>query len=158
MQKKKFINNSKLPSSMTYDVFELNFAIADDLKDKVWDYLQKRETFIKPQIFPFRVEFETGLTHGLFKSGEKNIHHGPLLSVHGEIGEVSNAYRSLYYYYGSYVLSFRFFRPLLLEFEKSKDGIVVRLHSYVHNKLLSIWRLGNNLFWQNFKTGLKKLK
>jgi hypothetical protein len=144
------LSNANCPKHLKEDLFEIDFHLDNEKKKRVWDKLQKRETFIKGQIPPYRVEFETGLCEGDFREGEKNIHHGPFLSVHGEIGKISEEYRGLYYYYGSYVLSFRLIRPVLLEFYKTKTGIKMKLHSYVHPYFHSIWRFGNNIFWKRF--------
>lgn len=139
---------------MTKDVFKKTFKFSESRRDSIWEKLQRRETFIKGQLPPYKVEFESGETRGRFNSGEKNIHHGPLLSVHGEIGELTNEYRALHYYYGSYVLSFRLIRPTLLEFFKNQDGIEVRLHCYVYPAFQKIWRFSNNIFWSLFGVGL----
>lgn len=144
------INNSTCPRSFNESVIEYEFLLDTEKKKVVWDNLQKRETFTKGQLPPYQVNFESDLDTGTFKPGEKNIHHGPLLSVHGEIGEVTSEYRSLYYYYGSYVISFRFVRPWLLEFVKTSDGIKMRLHSYVHPLFDPFWKLGNAIFWKFF--------
>jgi len=143
-------SNSHCPKHLREDLFEIDFDLDLEKKNRVWDKLQKRETFVKGQIPPYRVEFESGLSEGDFREGEKNIHHGPLLSVHGEIGEISDVYRGLHYYYGSYVLSFRLIRPVLLEFYKTETGIKMKLHSYVHPQFLSLWRFGNGVFWKRF--------
>ena len=144
------MNNSDCPKFMKKDIFNIHFDLSEEKKNKIWLKLQKRETFVKGQVPPYRVEFESGLSEGDFFEGEKNIHHGPLLSVHGEIGKVTDEYRSLHYYYGSYVLSFRLIRPVLLEFKKDADGIEMTLHSYVKPWFHSIWRFGNRVFWKNF--------
>ena len=139
---------------MKEDVFKMSFSLSNSKVARVWEKLQRRETFIEGQLPPYRVEFETGLKRGEFESGEKNIHHGPLLSVHGEIGEISDEYRSLLYYYGSYVLSFRLVRPTLLEFRRKDGGIELKLKCYVHPYFKSIWRAGNTVFWSLFGLGL----
>lgn len=144
------MQNSDCPKFMKKDIFKIHFNLSEEKKSKVWANLQKRETFVKGQIPPYRVEFESGLNEGEFYEGEKNIHHGPLLSVQGEIGKVTDEYRSLHYYYGSYVLSFRLARPVLLEFSKDVDGIEMRLHSYIKPWFLSLWRFGNRVFWKKF--------
>ncbi|MDC0255864.1 hypothetical protein OAK75_13265 [Bacteriovoracales bacterium] len=109
-----------------------------------------RETFIDAQVFPYKVEFETGLKSGSFKTGELNIHHGPFLSVHGCIGKVSESYRDLNYFYGSYALSFRLVRPTRLEFFKENDGIHLKLYTFIKPWFVPFWRLGNNFFWRFF--------
>ncbi len=144
------MKNSDCPKFMKKDIFKIHFKLSEEKKNKTWLKLQKRETFVKGQVPPYRVEFESGLSEGDFYEGEKNIHHGPLLSVHGEIGKVTDEYRSLHYYFGSYVLSFRLIRPVLLEFTKDADGIEMTLHSFVKPWFHAFWRFGNRVFWKNF--------
>lgn len=144
------LNNSPCPEHLNEDLFEIDFQLDNEKKNRVWDKLQRRETFVKGQIPPYRVEFETGFSEGDFIEREKNIHHGPFLSVHGEIGKISEDYRGLHYYYGSYVLSFRLIRPVLLEFYKTDVGIKMKLHSYVHPNFQAIWKFGNSIFWKKF--------
>ena len=145
------INNSKCPSYLAEDIIEYDFMLDEEKAKNVWKMLQRRETFVRGQVPPYQVNFETGLEEGEFFSGEKNIHHGPFLSVHGEIGEVKDDYRSLFYYYGSYVISFRLVRPWLLEFFKTPDGISMKLYSYVHPLFKPFWRIGNYVFWKFFR-------
>jgi hypothetical protein len=84
--------------------------------------------------------------------GELNIHHGPFLSVHGAIGEVTSHYRSLDYFYGSYVLSFRLVRPVKLEFFREGGKLKLKLCSYVRPWFRPFWWLGNKLLWAGFIT------
>ena len=115
-----------------------------------WSQLQKRETFVDGQLFPYKVEFAAESQKGDFKSGELNIHHGPLLSVHGVIGEITDSYRDLKYFYGSYVLSFRLIRPTRLEFFRDGDTLSLKIHCFVKPWFRGIWEWGNNLFWKYF--------
>lgn len=135
---------------MTSWTFEREFNFSGEKIEKVWEVLQRRETFIKGQIFPYNVEFDAPSQSGPFLSGELNVHHGPLLSVHGAIGEVTDSYRSLNYFYGSYVLSFRVVRPTQLEFIREGDIIRMRLSAYIAPWFLPIWKLGNRAFWTFF--------
>lgn len=144
------MKQSACPSFMVEHLVEKSFKLSEQKKQKVWNLLQKRETFTKGQIPPYRVEFDAPSQEGPFKTGELNIHHGPFLSVHGEIGEIGDSYRDLKYFYGSYVLSFRLIRPTRLEFFKHQDSISLKIHSYVHPWVRSIWSLGNNIFWKFF--------
>lgn len=130
--------------------YEQSFNLSDDKLNEVWQKLQRRETFVKGQIPPYQVEFETGLKEGNFKTGELNIHHGPLLSVHGAIGEINDHYRGLNYFYGSYVLSFRLVRPVKLEFYKESSGIKLKIHCYIAPWFKSPWEFGNRVFWKFF--------
>lgn len=150
MSRFTIINNSECPTFLKEDVFEKHFSLPQDTKEKVWKNLQRRETFTQGQVPPYRVEFESGLDEGAFYEKEKNIHHGPFLSVHGEIGKITDDYRGLHYYYGSYVLSFRLVRPITLEFRKTETGIQLTLISYVNPWFLPIWRKGNQFFWNHF--------
>lgn len=135
---------------MNLHVFQKIFIANHEVIDNAWSNLQKRETFVKGQIPPYRVEFESGLKVGEFYSGEKNIHHGPLLSVHGEIGEITSSYRDLQYYYGSYLLSFRLFRPQRLEFFKTENSIELKITTLVHPKFIWLYEFINNIFWKIF--------
>lgn len=141
---------SDCPSAFVEHTFEKTFQFGSGEIQRVWNNLNKRETFCKGQPFPYKVEFESGLDTGEFKSGELNIHHGPLLSVHGEIGEISNNYRDLSYFYGSYVLSFRLVRPVRLEFFREGVSLRVRLTSYVKPWFKTLWEKGNSFFWNFF--------
>ncbi|MFK7825990.1 MAG: hypothetical protein AB8G05_17690 [Oligoflexales bacterium] len=151
------MNNQDLtcPTFMEEDVCELEFELPQKARDRVWDCLQLRETFTHGQIFPYSVEFISGELAGSFVPGEKNIHHGPLLHLPGEIGTITDTYRSLFYYYGIYVLSFRLVRPLFLEFFKTDTGIRMKLKSFVRPFFRPIWRFANKFFWKNF--GIKFL-
>lgn len=130
--------------------YERFFEVENHKLIDIWDKLQRRETFCKGQLPPYRVEFESGKVEGEFYTGEKNIHHGPLLSVHGEIGEINSVYRDLKYYYGSYILSFRLFRPQRLEFFREENGIRLKITTRVHKNFLWLWVSINNLFWKFF--------
>ncbi len=123
----------------------------DKLKlDKAWEALQRRETFVNSQIPPYKVEFDADQQSGPFNVGELNIHHGPFLSVHGRIGDISANYRDLEYFYGSYVLSFRWIRPVRLQFFREDDGIRMRLKAYVSPWMRAFWLIGNSVFWSFF--------
>ena len=120
----------------------------------VWDRLQRRETFTKSQIFPYRVEFASSSQEGAFEAGELNIHHGPLLSVHGAICDVTTNYRGLNYFYGSYVLSFRLVRPVKLEFFREGDKLKLKLKSFIRPWFKPFWNLGNFILWSIFRITL----
>ncbi|MGB0454869.1 MAG: hypothetical protein ACPGJV_14260 [Bacteriovoracaceae bacterium] len=143
------------PSFMKENVFEIDLSLGAKKRDRVWKRLQLRETFAKGQVPPYRVEFESGKNEGPFQEGERNIHHGPLLSVHGEIGKITDEYRSLHYYYGSYVLTFNIIRPTLLEFFKTETGIKMKLHTYIRPWFIPFWKMGNWFFWKQFGLSLK---
>lgn len=143
-------NQSPVPKNFNEDVFEMSWDFEREKCQKAWDKLQLRETFVKGQIPPYKVEFESGVEFGQFVTGELNIHHGPLLSVHGVIGEITSNYRDLQYFYGSYVLSFRLVRPVRLEFFKTDTSIKVRLTSYIHSSFKPYWQFGLKFFWKTF--------
>lgn len=141
---------SLTPKNFNLHTFEMSWDFSSDKCQLAWDKLQLRETFVKGQFPLYKVEFDAPLQSGAFLPGELNIHHGPFLSVHGAIGEISPSYRDLKYFYGSYVLSFRLVRPVRLEFFKSQNSIKVKLTSYVHPIFQPIWHLGLKFFWGTF--------
>ncbi len=142
---------SQCPENMIPHTFEKVYPFGSGKIEKVWERLNKRETFCAGQPFPYKVEFESGKSTGDFYEGELNIHHGPLLSVHGAIGKVENNYRDLQYFYGSYVLSFRLVRPHRLEFFREGSHLRVRLSCYVRPWFKGWWQRGNEFFWSFFE-------
>lgn len=142
---------SDCPQEFKEYVFEKSFALSKEKCEQVWDKLQRRETFVDGQIFPYQVNFDAAEQKGPFLKGELNIHHGPLLSVHGIIGDVRDDYRDLQYFYGSYVLSFRLVRPVRLEFFRDNDYVIkMRITSYIKPWFLPLWNMGNEVFWKFF--------
>ena len=141
---------SSCPSRMETCLVEKVFPVAPVKLDGAWEALQQRETFVESQIPPYKVEFDAPQQTGPFDVGELNIHHGPLLSVHGRIGDISANYRDLEYFYGSYVLSFRWIRPVRLQFFKEENGIRMRLKAYVAPWMRPFWLIGNSVFWSFF--------
>ena len=95
------------------------FLIKDNEESR-WDRLQKRETFINAQFWPYKVEFDSIDSKGYFREGELNIHFGPFLYLPAKLGSISSSYRDLKYLYGANVVSFRLLRPVRLEFLKKK--------------------------------------
>ena len=138
------------PNKFQNLIYEKKIKVDPSKLNEFWEKLNLRETFIDAQFFPYKVEFATGLKSGCFQTGELNIHHGPFLSVHGSIGKVSENYRDLNYFYGSYALSFRLVRPTRLEFLKENDGIRLKLHAFIKPWFAPFWRMGNNFFWLFF--------
>ena len=145
------MNQVTVPNGFIVDVFEKEFSLPPDALESIWRKLQRRETFTKGQLFPYRVEFAANSQEGEFASGELNIHHGPFSSVHGAIGEISETHRGLNYFYGSYVLSFRLIRPLQLDFYRDDKKLKVQLKCFVRPWLRPFWRLGNQLLWTSFR-------
>ena len=146
---------AQCPANFREHKFSYLLNIDQERRTKLWDKLNRRETFVNSQAFPYRVEFDTGLEEGCFEAGELNIHHGPLLSVHGSVGEVGPEYRSLNYFYGSYVLSFRLVRPTKLEFFQTEDGVRMDLTAFVAPWFLPLWKFGNAAFWKIFESLFK---
>lgn len=142
------------PAGFVVDQYEREFLYSSDEIDSVWKRLQRRETFTKGQIFPYQVEFVAASQEGEFLPGELNIHHGPLLSVHGVIGDVTADYRDLRYFYGSYVISFRLVRPYRLEFFRDGNQLKLKLQSYVRPWFRPFWRFGNFMLWSSFRRTL----
>ena len=143
------------PRGFVIDAFEREFNYSEDQVASVWKKLQRRETFTQSQLFPYRVEFAGNSQEGEFSTGELNIHHGPFLSVHGAIGEVTSNYRSLNYFYGSYVISFRLVRPFQLEFFREGDKLTLKLKAFVRPWFKPLWRLLNLLLWSGFRLTLR---
>lgn len=141
------------PQGFVLDIFQREFHFKD--LSSFWEKLQRRETFTKGQLFPYRVEFAANSQEGEFSPGELNIHHGPLLSVHGAIGEISPTYRSLDYFYGSYVISFRLIRPFKLEFFRKDQVLTVKLHTFVRPWFKPLWRVLNQIFWSAFRLSVR---
>lgn len=142
------------PKGFVVFEYEREFLYSPGEIDSVWKRLQRRETFTKGQIFPYQVEFVADSQEGDFLPGELNVHHGPLLSVHGVIGEVTENYRDLRYFYGSYVLTLRLVRPVQLEFFLEENRLRLKLRSYVRPWFIPIWRFGNFLLWSSFRLTL----
>ncbi len=141
---------SNTPPQFKDHVFLMSWSFKNADSLAIWDKLQRRETFIKGQVPPYKVEFDSPQSEGPFEKGELNIHHGPLLSLHGAVGEITNDYRDLLYFYGSYVISFRLIRPTRLEFFRKENTITVKISSYVHPLIEPVWSLGLWIFWKTF--------
>jgi hypothetical protein len=142
------------PQGFVVHVYERDFHYSMDKISSVWKKLQRRETFTKGQLFPYRVEFAANSQEGEFLPGELNIHHGPFLSVHGAVGKVTDSYRSLEYFYGSYVVSFRLVRPVRLEFFREGSQLKLKLKVYVRPWFRPVWRLCNFILWSGFRLSL----
>ena len=142
------------PEGFVVHVYERDFLYSMDKISSVWKKLQRRETFTKGQLFPYRVEFAASSQEGEFLPGELNIHHGPFLGVHGAVGEVTDSYRILEYFYGSYVMSFRLVRPVRLEFFRQGSELKLKLKVYVRPWFRPIWRLCNFILWSGFRLSL----
>ena len=125
---------------------------------RVWNYLNRMDTFTKGQIPPYRVEFlpKEGEKEPSFSVGTYNNHHGPFLNLPAVITNMQkNTYREMRYLYGSYVGSFHLVRPtsLRLTFVKADNNhtlVIVELHSEIRPWLKSTWEFLNMHLWKRF--------
>lgn len=141
---------------MVEDRFERSWNVDPAKIKNVWETLQTREFFVDGQIFPYRVEFDASEQKGGFETGELNIHHGPLLSVHGVIGEITPTYRDLKYFYGSYAISFRLVRPTRLQMSHDGQTLTIKIYVYVRPWFRGLWRTMNRVFWTSFGMWIRK--
>ncbi|MEM1452489.1 MAG: hypothetical protein AAF957_08415 [Planctomycetota bacterium] len=146
-----------LPPGFRDHVLEADWTFGAP-RDVVWGWLNDPRTFTRGQLPPFRVEFlplADGRPGG-FEPGCLNVHHGPLMSFHGVIGEVREPeYRDLLYGYGSYAVSMRLARPRRLQFwfEDAGEGrtrLRMRLDTQVRSWFAPLWGATNRFFWWNF--------
>ena len=147
--------NFPLPKNMKIHDFKLSWKLSKGGVNHIWDKLQRKETFTKRQIPPYKVEFESGTNIGPLIPGELNIHYGPFLSAHGIIGEVTENYRDLRYSYGSYALSFRIVRPVRLQFFKNENSINLQFTVQVHKYFYQTWEFMSQIFWRQFGLNLR---
>ena len=148
------------PTFLVLSSFVKSFVIKFPI-NRCWLVLNSMETFTKHQVFPYRVEFLDSKGGSHFSPGVWTNHHGPLLNVCGQIGEMTpNQYRDLNYSYGSYILSFRLIRPVRLQFFFEEDGehTVIRVHfdCYVRSWLEPLWHLLLSVFWRLFVFSLSR--
>ena len=145
------------PASFKPHAFTKSTTVKQPI-EAVWAWLNDPATFTA-QIPPYRVEFVEGSGFGGtsgFAPGVRNVHHGPLLCVAGEIGEVrAPHYRDLRYDYGSHVISMRLVRPTRLQFwleegEPGRTTIRVQLDALVKPWFRGLWSTGQGLFWKSF--------
>ncbi|QCK15302.1 hypothetical protein [Mangrovivirga cuniculi] len=136
--------------------------VLNNSPESVWETLIRKDTFSDHQIWPYRVEFMNDDKEKM-TTGEENIHHGPLMSFSGVMGEIeSGVYRDLKYYYGSYFLSFRLIRPYRLqiwvkEFEEDKTVVTIRIDSYVKPYIYFTWTFMQKIFWSGFGKWIDRL-
>jgi len=123
---------------------------------RVWAWLNDPATFVEGQVWPYRVEF----VDGGFEPGVLNVHHGPFLNVAGIIGEVRDpeagraAFRDLQYFYGSYAISPRLFRPTRLRFWAEESGrgttFTLQLDCLARRPFARSWSVAQGIFWSRF--------
>jgi hypothetical protein len=124
----------------------------DAPREAVWAWVNDPRTFTDTQVWPWRVEF----VDGGMETGVLNVHHGPLMSLAGVVGEMDRPrYRDLQYLYGSYALSLRWFRPIRLEFFLEEEAaertrVRVRLTTLVHRRMRGLWALMMRAYWGLF--------
>ena len=145
------------PPGFAVHVYEREFSVAA-AGDRVWAWLESPATFVDGQIWPFRVEFVSAdpAQEPGFHVGGLNVHHGPLMSLAGQLTEIrAGEYRDLQYFYGSYVLSLRLIRPTRLEFWLEPEGesgtrVRLRVTSFVRQGIAGLWTRAQRLFWARF--------
>lgn len=79
---------SERQKNIAPDLFKKKFKVSSHKLDKILEKLNRREAFVKGQVFPYKIEFASFAQYGLIKSLELNIHYGPRLSLHGERGRI----------------------------------------------------------------------
>lgn len=120
--------------------------------ERVWAW----PTFTEGQVWPYQVEF----VDRSFEPGVLNVHHGPFLNVAGIIGEVRDleegraAFRDLQYFYGSYAISPRLFRPTRLRFWAEESGggttVTLQLDCLARRPFARSWSVAQGIFWSRF--------
>jgi hypothetical protein len=143
--------------SYTFDV------VVTASEDTVWSWLNDTRTFTDTQVWPYRVEFyspDAAVIPNGFHEGVLTNHTGPFINFAGELTSVQPHYRDLQYLYGSYAITFRWFRPNRLEFFTKADGdqvtITCTLSTYVKPSMEWMWNTGMKYFWRSFKKWSKK--
>ncbi len=144
-------NGDAAPEHFVRHEFVRHFHVDLPLAD-VWAWLNDPETFIRGQIWPWRVEF----IGGGMEPGVLCNHTGPWMNFPAIIGEVREpVYRDLQYLYGAYAISHRLVRPKRLQFwtkARPSGGTDVRiaLECYTHRRFARIWSGMQRLFWARF--------
>jgi len=145
------------PPGFVPHVYERHFSVSA-ARDRVWAWLEDPDTFVRGQVWPFRVEFvspDPAVPPG-FHVGGINIHHGPLMCFAGVLTEIREGeYRDLHYFYGSHLLGLRLIRPTRLEFavaDAASGGtdVTLRVTSLVRAGLARPWTLAQRAFWSRF--------
>ena len=156
-------SNQPKPPTLTEHSFKKKVMVKKSI-DRCWEFLNRMDTFTDGQVFPYRVEFvsENENEEPSFTTGTWTNHHGPLLNICGQIGEMkAPTYRDLNYSYGSYVLTFRWIRPVRLQIflssiEDQKTDITIQLDCYVAPFLKGFWSMAQTFFWSGFGSTLRR--
>ena len=148
------------------DFIEHKYSFSVDVvasAKQVWTWLNDPKTFTDTQVWPYRVEFYSPDPDNIpdgFHEGVVTNHTGPFINFAGVLTEISDNYRDLQYYYGSYALSFKLVRPFRLEFStvehEDQTTINCTISSYVKPSFYKIWDRMNKLFWSRFKGWARK--
>jgi len=110
-------------------------------------------------VWPWRVEFMNGADgESGFMTGVYNAHVGPFTNFSGVLGEIrEREYRDLQYFYGSYAVSPRLFRPTRLQFwledhpERDNASVLhLRLDAVVRRSARGVWGWMMRRFWARF--------
>ncbi len=152
------------PQPPGYKIHSYSFDVKVNASAKsVWKWLNDPKTFTDTQVWPYKVEFYSPdpkkIPNG-FHEGVLTNHTGPFINFAGVLAEISDDYRDLQYYYGSYALSFSLVRPFRLEFRTSNEDdsttITCTISSYVKPPFYKTWDRLNKLFWKRFRKWSKK--
>lgn len=153
--------DQKAPAGFAAHAYERDYQIPCFIED-VWRVLLRKDTFTDHQVWPYRVEFvKEGSIY--MENGEENIHHGPLMSFAGVMGEIQPPnYRDLRYFYGSYFLSMRLIRPSRLQIwltagEGKQTHVKIRIDSWVKPFFQKSWTRMQRIFWKGFGKWIGKL-
>ncbi len=159
------LKTQPLPSNFRKNIYDISFTLPIS-QEQAFAWLLKKQTFTRGQLPPYKVEFLPKTNNPYMQQGDFTNHHGPLIQFAGIMSEVTNSYRRLDYFYGSYALSFRWIRPLCLEVwvdpyeagssvEMSKAIVKLRLTTGVHRMLNGLWSLLMKFFWPQFALNAK---
>ena len=128
------------PSYFRTLIFQSSHNCINDIQ-KCWDYLCSPNTF-QGSFWNFsKVEFVNPKNPSdLFSEGAYTNHHGPLLSANGIISKIEKPFfRKMDYFYGSYIGTFRLFRPVELIFTFKEDEKARKILEREQNKKLKIY-------------------
>ena len=152
------------PQPPGFKVHSYSFDVLAKASAKsVWIWLNDPKTFTDTQVWPYKVEFyspEPNKIPNGFHEGVLTNHTGPLINFAGVLSEISDNYRDLQYYYGSYAIKFSLVRPFRLEFKTTEQEgsttITCTISSYVKPSFFNTWDRLNRAFWRRFKRWSRK--